>query len=156
MKFSPASEGACQELGLKRPGVGDEDLHEFRFSGAGSRSNVHNTIYFHCTMMPERARNECRLHHIGLVMNPRSLSTFVELRSYTGFAAALSGAASVYAGELNTDAALGGFITFSMAILCPCTAVDSTFQVLLFLDDNDTFFETAQSPELKIRRSEQR
>lgn len=89
-------------------------------------------------------------------MNPRSLSTFVELRSYTGFAAALSGAGSAHAGELNPDAALGGFITFSVVILCPCTAVDSTFQDLLFLDDNYTFWQTAQSPELKIRRPEQR
>ena len=119
LKFTPPSESAGQELGLKRPGVSDQDLHGFRFSAGRWRSNVDKTICFHCTMMPERVGNGCRLHHNVLVMNPRSMSTFVEPRSYTGFAAALSGAGSVRAGELNTNAAFGGFITFSMVISCP-------------------------------------
>lgn len=67
-----------------------------------------------------------------------------------------SGSATAHGAEPNPDAPLGGFITFSMVISCPCTAVDSTFQVLLFSSDQDTFVQTAQSPELIVRRPEQR
>ena len=119
VKFSPALEGARQELGLKKPGVSDEDLHEFGFSGAGLRSNVHNMICFHCIMMPERARNRCRPHHIGLVMNPRSLSTFVELRSYTGFAAALSGRSLGARCRTQHGCSIGRFHHFSGGHIAP-------------------------------------
>jgi len=100
--------------------------------------------------MPERAGTGCSPHHNRLVMNTRPLPTLVDLQLCIAFPGTFSGSVTVHGGELNLDGPMGGFITFLMARSCPCTAVDSTFQVLLFSIGNDTFEQTAQSPELIV------
>jgi hypothetical protein len=70
-------------------------------------------------MMPERVGTICMPHHSGFVMNPRNLSTFVDLPSCTGFAAICARKTVAKAGNLHASRLIGKFVTFPLARLCP-------------------------------------
>ena len=76
------------------------------------------------------------------------MPTFGGLLLGTTFTETLSGPANADGRERSTGGPSADFVTFPIAGSCPRTAVDSTFQVLLRLAGNDTFWQTAQMFEL--------
>src|ERR1039458_5197912 len=88
-------------------------------------------------------------------MSP-SMSTFVGPPSCTTFAVTLCRSSCALRRKPRPGSPSTRFHHLSYHRNEPGTAVDSSFQVLLCLERNDTFETTAQKPSCLVRRSEQR
>ena len=98
--------------------------------------------------MPKRARTGCRPHHTLLVMNSALHAYFRRATLGHNFRSGTPPPGVRPRPETQPWRPYCGFHHFSYGWNVPCTAVDSTFQVLLCSGRNCTFCQTAQTPEL--------